>query len=195
MYPAYIEESIRKVEASRGVRLDQTLPRLTEKEKAPLLERYHPDYVAGKMRPLALGPNKGEKTPSEMADLLEGNSRIDPDKIDLSQTAFDVDVLVIGGGGAGASAALLAQEQGARVILATKLRLGDCNTVGAQAGTQAADRPNDSPAIHYLDTVGGGHFDNLPDAPVLLNVSGQYRVEYLVRGQRIGVLLVGPQLR
>ena len=163
MYPAYMEESIRKVEASRGARLDQTLPRLTEKEKAPLLERYHPDYVAGKMRPLVLGPNKGEKTPSEMADLVEGNSRIDPDKIDLSQTAFDVDVLVIGGGGAGASAALLAQEQGARVILATKLRLGDCNTVGAQAGTQAADRPNDSPAIHYLDTVGGGHFDNLPE--------------------------------
>ena len=163
MYPAYMDESIRKVEATRKARLEQALPRLTEKEKAPLLETYHPDYVAGQMRPLALGPNKGESTPAEMADLLEGNSRIDPDKIDLSHLAFDVDVLVIGGGGAGASAALLAQEQGARVLLATKLRLGDCNTVGAQAGTQAADRLNDSPAIHYLDTVGGGHFDNLPE--------------------------------
>ncbi len=163
MYPAYMEGSIRKVEATRKARLEVTLPRLTEKEKVPLLEKSHPDYVAGKMRPLALGSNKGESTPGEMADLLEGNSRIDPDKIDLSQVAFDLDVLVVGGGGAGASAALLAQEQGARVLLVTKLRLGDCNTVGAQAGTQAADRPNDSPAIHYLDTVGGGHFDNVPE--------------------------------
>lgn len=163
MYPAYMEESIRKVEANRERRLGETLPRLTEKEKAPLLERYHPDYVAGKMRQLALGPNKGEKTPGEMADVLEGNSRIDPDKIDLSQVAFDVDVLVVGGGGAGASAALFADEWGAKVLMATKLRLGDCNTVGAQAGTQAADRPADSPIVHYLDTVGGGHFDNLPE--------------------------------
>ncbi len=115
------------------------------------------------MRPLAIGPNKGDSTPNEIADLLEGNSRIDPDKIDLSKVDYDVDVLVIGGGGAGASAALLAQENGANVLLATKLRLGDCNTVGAQAGTQAADRAQDSPAHHYLDTMGGGHFVNIPE--------------------------------
>jgi len=35
--------------------------------------------------------------------------------------------------------------------------------VGAQAGTQAADRPNDSPVIHYLDTMGGGRFTNIPE--------------------------------
>ena len=163
MYPHYIEESVRKVEASRERRLKQTPPRLSIEDRTPLLQRYHPDYVAGKMRRLATGPNKGEHTPNEMADLLEGNSRIDPDKIDLSRVDFDVDVLVIGGGGAGASAALLAQENSAKVLLATKLRLGDCNTVGAQAGTQAADRPNDSPAGHYLDTIGGGHFANIPE--------------------------------
>jgi len=58
---------------------------------------------------------------------------------------------------------LIAQEEGARVLITTKLRLGDANTVGAQAGTQAADRPNDSPTIHYLDTLGGGRFDNVPE--------------------------------
>jgi len=163
MYPAYMENSIRKIEATREQRLKETFHRLNDKEKAPLLQKYHPDYVSGSMRQLLLGPNKGDCTPNEVAELLEGKSRISPDKIDLNKIDYDVDVLVIGGGGAGASAALLAQENGTNVLLTTKLRLGDANTVGAQAGTQAADRPDDSPAIHYLDTMGGGHYTNIPE--------------------------------
>jgi len=115
------------------------------------------------MGELMVGPNKHDRTPHELADLLEGNSRIDPGKIDLNHIDYDVNVLVIGCGGAGASAALLAQENGANVLLVTKLRLGDANTVGAQGGTQAADRPSDSPVTHYLDTMGGGHFANIPE--------------------------------
>lgn len=163
MYPAYMEESIRKVEATRGRRLKETFPRLTDEEKTPLLQKFHPDFIEEGMRELLVGPNKGELTPNEMADVLEGNSRINPDKINLNKIDYDVEVLVIGCGGAGASAALLAQENGANVLLTTKLRLGDANTVGAQAGTQAADRPNDSLAIHYLDTMGGGRFTNVPE--------------------------------
>ena len=163
MYPAYMEESIRKVEATRQKRLQETIPRLSDEEKTPLLQKYHPDYIEESMRELLVGPNKGDRTPNEIADLLEGNSRVSPDKINLDKIDYDVDVLVIGCGGAGASAALLAQENGAKVLLITKLRLGDANTVGAQAGTQAADRPNDSPAIHYLDTMGGGRFTNIPE--------------------------------
>jgi len=176
-YPGYMEESIRKVEATRQRRLKETFPRITLEEKAPLLQKFHPDFIEEGMRKLLVGPNKGSRTPNEMADVLEGNSRIDPDKIDLLRIDYDVDILVIGCGGAGASAALLAQENGADVLLVTKLRLGDANTVGAQAGTQAADRPNDSPAIHYLDTMGGGGFTNVPelvevlvrDAPGVIN--------------------------
>jgi len=163
MYPAYMEESIRKIEATREKRLQETLPRIGDKDKSALLQEFHPDFIKASMRELLVGPNKGELTPREMTDVLEGNSRINPDKIDLSKIDYDVDVLVIGCGGAGASAALLAQENGANVLLITKLRLGDANTVGAQAGTQAADRPNDSPADHYLDTIGGGHFTNIPE--------------------------------
>jgi len=158
-----MEESIRRVVASREKRLKETFRRLTNEEKTTLLEKYHPDFIKESMRQLQVGINKGELTPHELADLLEGNSRVDPGKIDLSKADYDVDVLIIGGGGAGASAALLAQENGARVLLTTKLRLGDANTVGAQAGTQAADRPNDSPMMHYLDTMGGGHFTNIPE--------------------------------
>jgi len=163
MYPAYMEGSIRKVEATRQKRLKEIIPRLSDEEKTPLLQKYHPDFIEESMRELLVGPNKGDRTPNEIADLLEGNSRINPDKINLDKIDYDVDVLVIGCGGAGASAALLAQENGARVLIITKLRLGDANTVGAQAGTQAADRPNDSLAIHYLDTMGGGRFTNIPE--------------------------------
>ncbi|MBI2979707.1 MAG: FAD-binding protein [Chloroflexi bacterium] len=163
MYPAHMEKSIGNVEATRAKRLKEVFTRLTEDEKTALLHKYHPDFIKEGMRELLLGPNKGDRTPNELADLLEGNTRIDPDKIDLNKIDYDVDVLIIGCGGAGASAALLAQENGANVLIVTKLRLGDANTVGAQAGTQAADRPEDSPAIHYLDTMGGGHFDNVPE--------------------------------
>jgi succinate dehydrogenase/fumarate reductase flavoprotein subunit len=163
MYPGFLEESIHLLEDTRVRRLIESVPRLTEEEKSDLLQEYHPDYIASSMRALRVGVNKGDSTPVELADLLEGNSRLDPERIDPARPDYNVDVLVIGCGGAGASAALLANEEGARVLVTTKLRLGDANTVGAQAGTQAADRPNDSPAIHYLDTVGGGHFDNIPE--------------------------------
>jgi succinate dehydrogenase / fumarate reductase flavoprotein subunit len=45
-------------------------------------------------------------------------------------------------------------------LLSTKLRFGDANTIMAQGGIQAADKENDSPAIHYLDVMGGGRFTN-----------------------------------
>lgn len=163
-YPAYMEESIRKVEATRAERLKKgLLPRIPEAEREALVNKFHPDYKKEEMRELKVGPNKGERTPHEVADLLEGSSRVDPDKIELDKIDHDVDVLVIGCGGAGGAAALLAEENGASVLISSKLRLGDANTIGAQAGTQAADRTNDSPAIHYLDIMGGGHFTNDPD--------------------------------
>jgi succinate dehydrogenase/fumarate reductase flavoprotein subunit len=162
-YDAQLMESLRRVEATRGERLGQSFPRLTADEKAALLKGYHPDYKAGTMRELAVGPNAGDRVPHELADLLEGQSRIDPDALDLSRAEHNVDILVIGGGGAGVSAALLAQQKGASVLLVTKLRLGDANTMMAQGGIQAADKPTDSPAVHYLDVMGGGGFQNIPE--------------------------------
>jgi len=162
-YPAYMEESIRKLEATRERRLKEEIPPISVEEREVMVRKYHPDYRETGKRKLLLGPNKGEMMPVELVDQLEGNSRIDPDKIDLGKIDYDVDVLVIGSGGAGFSAALLAQENGAKVLIATKLRLGDSNTIGAEGGTQAADRPNDSPILHYLDTIGGGHFENVPE--------------------------------
>ncbi|MBN1177343.1 MAG: FAD-binding protein [Dehalococcoidales bacterium] len=184
MYPGYLEEYIHLVEDTRVRRLIETVPRLEADEKSDLLRQYHPDYITETMRKLRVGINKGDSAPVELADLLEGNSRIDPDGIDPSIPDYNVDVLVIGCGGAGASAALLANEAGARVLVTTKLRLGDANTVGAQAGTQAADRPSDSPSIHYLDTMGGGHFENIPELVEVLVKDAPSAIKWL---EKLGV--------
>ena len=71
-------------------------------------------------------------------------------------------MLIIGGGGAGAAAAIEAAGKNANVMVVTKLRMGDANTMMAEGGIQAADKPNDSPAQHYLDAFGGGHFAAKP---------------------------------
>jgi succinate dehydrogenase / fumarate reductase flavoprotein subunit len=49
-----------------------------------------------------------------------------------------------------------------------KLRLGDANSKMSQGGIQAAVAPDDNPAIHYLDVIGGGHYENKPELAELL---------------------------
>ena len=178
-YPPQMQESVRKLEASRPQRLDQSYPFLTPQERQDILRRFHPDYVESSMREIRVGPNKGGRTPNELAQILEGQSWIDPDHFDLSHITFDVDVLVIGGGGAGCSAALVAQEKGAQVLLVTKLRLGDANTMMAQGGIQAADKSNDSPALHYLDVLGGGGFHNVPQLVEALVMDAPKVIDWL----------------
>ena len=178
-YTPKMRESIEKVEATRPGRLQETFPMMMPEEKQEVLEKFHPDYRTEGFREIRLGPSKGEKAPNELVEVLEGRSHLASDALDLTQVDYDTDVLIIGGGGAGASAALLAQENGARVILATKLRLGDANTMMAQGGIQAADKPNDSPAIHYLDAMGGGHFVNDPDLVEALVMDAPLAIKWL----------------
>ncbi len=163
MYTTEMLESIKKVEATRASRIGKELRRMTAEEKEQLLATYHPDYKQNEFATLQVGPNKGDKVPHELAALLQGNSRIKGMKLDLKHPDYDVDVLVIGGGGAGSSAAIEADNSGASVMMVTKLRIGDANTMMAEGGIQAADKPNDSPAIHYLDAFGGGHFAAKPE--------------------------------
>ncbi|MBR2040645.1 MAG: FAD-binding protein [Clostridia bacterium] len=181
MYTQEMLESIKKVEATREERLKQVLAgnhprRMTAEEKDQVLLENHPDHIKSQFAELKIGPNKGEKVPIELAETLQANPRINPADIDLTKIDYDVDVLVIGGGGAGSAAAIMAHENGANVMIVTKLRHGDANTMMAEGGIQAADKPNDSPAQHYLDVMGGGHFKNVPelvyklvnDAPVCI---------------------------
>lgn len=156
-------ESMKKVEAAREKNIALEPRRLTEEEKYDLLAEYHPDYNPDGFATIRIGANKDKKCPVELNEMLEGRSRVLDMEIDLNKIDFDVDVLVIGGGGAGSAAAIEANEAGANVMIVTKLRIGDANTMMAEGGIQAADKPGDSPAQHYLDVMGGGHFCNRPE--------------------------------
>ncbi len=158
VYTEEMLESMKKVEAARAANTAFEPRRMTAEEKETLLATYHPDYKESEFDTLKIGVNAGEKVPTELAALLQANSRITADQVDLDKIDYDVDVLIIGGGGAGASAAIEAHKNGANTMIVTKLRIGDANTMMAEGGIQAADKPNDSPAIHYLDAFGGGHF-------------------------------------
>jgi succinate dehydrogenase/fumarate reductase flavoprotein subunit len=146
------------VHKTRDVRRAQTLAKYPPDERDTLIKKYHPDFRESAYRPIKFGPNAGELTVRELAALLEGDSPV-PADLDLTP-AHSVDVLVIGGGGAGCAAALHAHAGGAKVMLATKLRLGDSNTVMAQGGMQVAITDEDSPVQHFLDTLKGGHMKN-----------------------------------
>ena len=162
-YPENMMESIKKVEATRKERMSTEPRRLTADEKDALLKKYHPDYNPEAFAEIKVGPNKGEKAPLELTKMLHSTSRIAKEEIDLTKVDYDVDVLVIGGGGAGASCAIEAHNAGANVMIVTKLRIGDANTMMAEGGIQAADKENDSPVQHYLDAFGGGHFAARPE--------------------------------
>ena len=158
MYSEQFKESLSKVEASREKNIALDPVRMTAEQKENVLSSFHPDYKADEFAVLEIGPNKGDKVPKELAAILQAHSRINAESVDLENPDYDVDVLVIGGGGAGSSAAIEAHEAGANVMIVTKLRIGDANTMMAEGGIQAADKPNDSPAIHFVDAFGGGHF-------------------------------------
>ena len=162
-YPENMMESIKKVEATRAQRMATEPRRLTADEKDALLKKFHPDYNPDAFAEIKVGPNKGQKAPLELADMLHSTSRLMTDSVDLTKVDYDVDVLVIGGGGAGSSCAIEAHKAGANVMIVTKLRIGDANTMMAEGGIQAADKENDSPVQHYLDCFGGGHFAAKPE--------------------------------
>lgn len=153
-----INESLKKVEAARAENIKRNPRRMTAEEKDALLAQFHPDYRKDQFETLAVGPNAGEQVPRELAALLQGKSRILGQTFDLEHPDYETDVLIIGGGGAGASAAIEADRAGAKVMMVTKLRIGDANTMMAEGGIQAADKEGDSPARHFLDAYGGGHF-------------------------------------
>ncbi|WP_072525099.1 FAD-dependent oxidoreductase [Clostridium sp. Marseille-P3244] len=163
MFTPEMMESVKKVEATRAERIGKELRRMTAEEKDALLKEFHPDYREEAFAEIKVGPNKGQKAPKELVHLLHSNSRLLTEKVDINKIDYDVDVLVIGGGGAGASAAIEAHEAGANVMIVTKLRIGDANTMMAEGGIQAADKENDSPVQHYLDAFGGGHFAARPE--------------------------------
>jgi len=175
----HMQESIKLVEGNRAERLKNEPRRLDADEKKALLHEFHPDYGDKGFDNIAIGANTGEKAPKELVKLLHSKSKLSGVNINLDNVEYDVDVLIIGGGGAGASAALEAHAAGASVMIVTKLRMGDSNSMMAEGGIQAADKPTDSPMQHYLDSMGGGHYKNKPELLQRLVMDGPKSLKWL----------------
>jgi succinate dehydrogenase / fumarate reductase flavoprotein subunit/L-aspartate oxidase len=190
-YTPEMLDLIKRVEATRPERLEKSkkgidFEALTLAGREEVLSKFHPDYKAEGRHAVRVGPSKGEVYPDEFADVLESKSRLLVSGAELEKLVeYETDVLVIGAGGGGSSAALLAQEQGCKVILATKLRHGDANTVMAEGGIQGATQEVDSPYYHYLDVIGGGHFTNTPELVAALANDAPLVIEWL---ERLGLM-------
>jgi len=184
-YTDELKKLIKLMEATRPERIAKKkegleFPRMSLAEKENRLRIFHPSYREGSLKELRVGPSKGYSVPPEIFEILESWSRIDPDEVDLSRITLETDVLIVGGGGAGTAAAFLAQESGVKVTIATKLRHGDANTMMAEGGIQAVSQPGkDSPYYHYLDTLGGGHFANVPELVYTLVTQAPSVIQWL----------------
>jgi len=193
-YSPELRKLIQVVEDTRRERAKTPPPRrLTLDERESLVKAWHPDYKPEYKRALRTGPCKGLVVYSTIADLLESWPLVRPGELDLEHVDYDVDILVIGSGGAGLAAAWWAVKSGvdpSSVLIATKLRLGDSNTIKYQSGTQAATGPEDSPLIHFLDTLAGARFTNKPELVRVLAEEAPLIIKWLeelgVRWSRVG---------
>ena len=75
-YPRKYDGIHQKVEATRAQRMATEPRRLTAEEKDALLEKFHPDYNPDAFAEIKVGPNKGQKAPLELAEMLHSTSRL-----------------------------------------------------------------------------------------------------------------------
>jgi L-aspartate oxidase len=87
--------------------------------------------------------------------------------------------IIVGSGVAGLYAALQLSKKN-RVILVTKSALSESNTSYAQGGIAAAIGMNDSPELHYQDTIMAGAGLCEPEAVRTLVYEGIDRVKHLI---------------
>nr|WP_234943809.1 FAD-dependent oxidoreductase [Dehalococcoides mccartyi] len=85
------------------------------------------------------------------------------------------DYIIIGSGIAGLYTALLARGRGS-VLLVTKGKIQDCNTRHAQGGIAAAIGPDDSPRLHFEDTLSAGDGLCDPEMVRLLSEEAPQRI-------------------
>jgi len=104
--------------------------------------------------------------------------------VDTDVTSLDLDYLIIGGGIAGLRAALSLAAEG-RVLILTKAETAESNTGYAQGGIAAAIGADDSPDLHFGDTLRAG--DGLCDESavrVLVEEGARYVRELIEWGVR-----------
>lgn len=94
--------------------------------------------------------------------------------------ASHYDYIVVGSGIAGLYIALLAIDRGSVLIL-TKGSIDDCNTKYAQGGIAAAMGKDDSPQLHFKDTLIAGAGLSDPDAVRILTEQAADCIADLIR--------------
>src|SRR4051794_25575696 len=85
-----------------------------------------------------------------------------------SERNLRADVAVIGAGAAGLYAALVAEREGARVVLVSRSPLAESASYWAQGGISAALAVDDSPERHLEDTLKAGRAASRPSAARVL---------------------------
>lgn len=90
------------------------------------------------------------------------------------------DYIIVGSGIAGLYTALLAKDAGSVLIL-TKGSIEDCNTKHAQGGIAAPIGENDSPDLHFQDTINAGDGLCDPEAVHILVNEAPDRIADLIR--------------
>ncbi len=183
-YPHCMQDSLAKLNSTREQRLQSLHPELTFEDKTALLQKFHPDFNPAVKRPLRVGCNRGVQVAQEVANLLESPARIlhciYGKQLNVSKAHFTTDVLIIGSGGAGLAAALwLKKNTHLNVMVSTKLRTLDSNTVMAEGGISAATAAKDSAAIHFVDTMVGGRFHNDPELVQTMVSQGSIIIDWL----------------
>ena len=91
MYAEQFQKSLKAVEEAREANIAYEPARMTAKEKEDLLAAYHPDYKQDEFSVLQIGPNKGDKVPKELAEMLQAHSRITSGEVDLTTPASEPD--------------------------------------------------------------------------------------------------------
>ena len=90
------------------------------------------------------------------------------------------DYIIIGSGIAGLYTALLAKDAGS-VLIVTKGSIEDCNTRHAQGGIAAPIGKNDSPDLHFQDTIAAGDGLCDPEAVRILVNEAPDRIADLIK--------------
>lgn len=100
---------------------------------------------------------------------------------------LSTDVVVIGAGGGGLAAALEAKSAGSDVIVVEKMTIVGGNTLRATGGLNAAGTSvqkelgiEDTPEVHYEDTMKGGDEKNDPELVKTLTDNAADTVEWLI---------------
>jgi L-aspartate oxidase len=90
------------------------------------------------------------------------------------------DYIIVGSGIAGLYTALMAKDHGSVLIL-TKGSIEDCNTKYAQGGIAAPVGNNDSPDLHFQDTIAAGNGLCDPEAVRILSSEASERIADLIK--------------